>query len=356
MRDGKLEVKIYSEDEMIELYPVEDIVTYARACVGDTGYHILINNCEHFANRCTLGSHRSKQVENVLKSKASLIKKGIDMFGGVIEVASGLMSSMLGGFLGGKSSNREKNIVTTLYEPDKVRVAEIEAQTKAMVEKVRFENERLKEAAKKELVSHIIEQEKVLMQAKIEGFEYLSKSILKLGENIALLRIEQSKDLELNQNENEKNIIDYYLEFGKKIEKSNHDFELNHLPKLIMQLETYEADSVGYQTYKTLIEQRSRAHIENLNQEIEFFREQKRKRFDTNIEIRKQLERDLSLMSNKIIETVNKQSNLLNINDINKTLLNDSKNNNIEDNNDDVKAEPKLINELNQDEESVIDV
>ena len=38
--------------------------------------------------------------------------------------------------------------------------------------------------AKKELISHMVEQENILMQAKIEGFEYLSESINKLGENM----------------------------------------------------------------------------------------------------------------------------------------------------------------------------
>ncbi|HHD2734591.1 TPA: lecithin retinol acyltransferase family protein [Clostridium perfringens] len=65
LRGGRLEVKEYTEDELSDLYPVEHIVIYARACLGDRGYNLIFNNCEHFANVCTLGRFRSKQVENI---------------------------------------------------------------------------------------------------------------------------------------------------------------------------------------------------------------------------------------------------------------------------------------------------
>lgn len=60
-----LEVKEYIDEELEDLYPVDHIVQYARACLGDKGYNLVFNNCEHFANTCTLGRFRSKQVENV---------------------------------------------------------------------------------------------------------------------------------------------------------------------------------------------------------------------------------------------------------------------------------------------------
>lgn len=69
LRGGILEVKEYTDDELDYLYPPEEIVKYARACVGDKGYNLIFNNCEHFANTCTLGKHCSIQVSDFITGK-----------------------------------------------------------------------------------------------------------------------------------------------------------------------------------------------------------------------------------------------------------------------------------------------
>ncbi len=315
---------------------------------------MIINNCEHFENKCTLGSHRSKQVENVLTGEESPIKKGFDMVG-LVRTGISALSSMVEGLFGGGKDN-EKRIVTTTYEPDKVRVAEIEAQVKGMIEKVRFEDNRSKEKAQKELVTHMIEQEKILMQVKIEGFEYLSESINKLGQNMAELLILQRKELDTNQNESEKEINLYYSDFVKKLQKSSFDFKLNDIPKLFAQLKVYEKGSVEHDIYSDLIKETKKSHVDNMNNELAFFLEQKKKRFDNNSESRKQLELDLSSMSNKILETVNKQSKLLGLNKNEKALLEEPKQEMIEEENVEEKAAPKLVNDINNQEEDFIDV
>ena len=50
LKGGTLEVKEYTDEEFADLYSPEQIVTYARACLGDKGYNLIFNNCEHFAN------------------------------------------------------------------------------------------------------------------------------------------------------------------------------------------------------------------------------------------------------------------------------------------------------------------
>lgn len=42
--------------------PVDDIVRNAEARLGDGGYHLVTNNCEHFATWCSTGSAASSQV------------------------------------------------------------------------------------------------------------------------------------------------------------------------------------------------------------------------------------------------------------------------------------------------------
>jgi len=42
LRNGRLEVKIYTQEEIADLFLVDDIVNWARACVGDERYHLVL--------------------------------------------------------------------------------------------------------------------------------------------------------------------------------------------------------------------------------------------------------------------------------------------------------------------------
>ena len=54
--EGKERSKRFSPDRTVIL---------ARQRLGETGYHILYNNCEHFAYECYLGEKRSEQTERM---------------------------------------------------------------------------------------------------------------------------------------------------------------------------------------------------------------------------------------------------------------------------------------------------
>ena len=51
--------------------PNNIILRRAMSRLGEQSYNLLFNNCEHFANWCTTGRHRSNQMESWLK-KSSL--------------------------------------------------------------------------------------------------------------------------------------------------------------------------------------------------------------------------------------------------------------------------------------------
>ncbi|GMR38721.1 hypothetical protein PMAYCL1PPCAC_08916 [Pristionchus mayeri] len=45
----------------------EEIVDTAKKSVGQSGYNILTNNCEHFAHFCRYGKRRSRQANNTVR-------------------------------------------------------------------------------------------------------------------------------------------------------------------------------------------------------------------------------------------------------------------------------------------------
>lgn len=126
LKGDKLEVKEYTDGELEDLYPVDHIVKYARACLGDKGYNLVFNNCEHFANTCTLGRFRSKQVENVF---GALFDKGPVVYGGKnMGLIRGGIDFVKGLFGRNRDEGSRSTTNTTYnYEPDKVKIAEIEA-------------------------------------------------------------------------------------------------------------------------------------------------------------------------------------------------------------------------------------
>lgn len=68
---GAIETSGLSASEKIKRYPPKKTVKIALSRVGERGYNILHNNCEHFANECVFGESKSTFLDDV----RSVIKK-----------------------------------------------------------------------------------------------------------------------------------------------------------------------------------------------------------------------------------------------------------------------------------------
>ncbi len=66
LKDGKLEVRTYNEEELKKKRTPQEIVNYALLHLGEGGYDLISNNCEHFSNLCAFGVKESSQVNKVL--------------------------------------------------------------------------------------------------------------------------------------------------------------------------------------------------------------------------------------------------------------------------------------------------
>jgi hypothetical protein len=47
-------------------FDAQEVIERARSRVGEDGYRLLTNNCEHFCEWCLRGEHRSYQVDALL--------------------------------------------------------------------------------------------------------------------------------------------------------------------------------------------------------------------------------------------------------------------------------------------------
>ena len=62
---GILEVCVFEPQERQKHRTPQAVIAWARQRIGERGYHILYNNCEHFANECLSGEHICHQADDV---------------------------------------------------------------------------------------------------------------------------------------------------------------------------------------------------------------------------------------------------------------------------------------------------
>lgn len=57
---------VWVRDEALSTFDWREIVRRARSRLGENGYRLLTNNCEHFCEWCLRGTPRSLQVEELV--------------------------------------------------------------------------------------------------------------------------------------------------------------------------------------------------------------------------------------------------------------------------------------------------
>lgn len=63
LNGGTVEVAQPDRAERKKMRPAKEAVAVAQSRIGETGYDILHNNCEHFVNECVFGEHRCSFLE-----------------------------------------------------------------------------------------------------------------------------------------------------------------------------------------------------------------------------------------------------------------------------------------------------
>ena len=256
LRSGTLEVKEYTEEELDDLYPAEHIVHYARGCLGDAAYNLIINNCEHFANMCTLGRFRSKQVERVfdiILGGGDLLKKrrGNDM--GLFSRIGDAWNAFWGN---GKSNGggRTSTANTYIYEPDKVKVAEIEADTRLRLADKENERIELMKNARLDMLEFEYKSNMALEEAKAKGLSYMAQTIIAMQEKLNEVAEKRLAIIEKGSLQIIKEIEEFYNELGDKIKADDDAYNTEKLPQLLSLLEKYELGTPAHDLYRKRIE------------------------------------------------------------------------------------------------------
>ncbi len=74
LKGGEVEVRNYTEEELKTKKSPDEIIKYAKDHLGEMGYDLINNNCEHFANRATFGKSESSQVNDIFSLLGGLFR------------------------------------------------------------------------------------------------------------------------------------------------------------------------------------------------------------------------------------------------------------------------------------------
>ena len=254
LKNGILEVKEYTDEEFADLYSPEQIVTYARACLGDKGYNLIFNNCEHFANVCTLGRFLSHQVEKVFTKR-----KENDFMG---------IWSTIKSWFGGSSSG-SRTTTNYNYEPDKVKIAQIEAEAKIRLSEMETERVELIKQAQMELLRDEAEAKILVEEAKAKGFTVMAQTIMAMQEQLTQITKNRIEIIERASLPIVKDIENMYKELNDRIVADYDKYKTEKLPNLLSILEKYPEGTSAHKLYLEQIQDDKKAQLECYHMQLE---------------------------------------------------------------------------------------
>ncbi len=137
----RISVKPYTDSDSPEV-----VVERAASRLGERDYHIVFNNCEHFAAWCKTGKHRSQQVENVAAATAI----GGALLGGIFVAPAIAAAGIYGAskYLEQAKSTDDPVLIRSSLESAMAQLAESRQEEAAAVEQIQQEMESWVKTAK----------------------------------------------------------------------------------------------------------------------------------------------------------------------------------------------------------------
>ena len=177
----------------------------------------------------------------------------------------GIVGDIIGGIgkiLFGKSSSSSSNSQSAIsevhnhtyhYEPDKVRAAEIEQETKLRLADKEIERIELMRDAQMELLKAKTMIQMMIDKARVEGMARMADQLVILQEKMLDVAKKRIEIIEAGSMPIIREIEKFYNEIGDRIQASSDDYNMKKLPQLLEMLGHYEKGSAQYEIYMSQI-------------------------------------------------------------------------------------------------------
>jgi len=212
------------------------------------------------------------------------------VWGGIKAVASSLIGS------GGSSSSGETHSSSsvsnrqTIYEPDKLKVAELE-------------NGRMERAieAQKEIIQMNNEMQLMIMEAHQKGFEQSTKLLKEMMVSLNQIAQERLILIENGHFEVVEKIEKLYLGLEKEIREDNNDFNISQLPQMLEILSKFEVGSSSEKLYQKSVDKQIELNGTFFTQKLTALHERQKMMVESSIKSKEQvLEQSAQIVSDRM--------------------------------------------------------
>jgi hypothetical protein len=171
-------------------------------------------------------------------------------FSGVVDFVGSLFSSSSDSSSGGGYSSSHSSSTQTIYEPDKVRVAELENRhAEILIE------------GQKDIIELNARMQAAVIEANVRGFEYSANVLKSLMTDMNTIAQQRLQLLENGHTEIVKQIEHLYLDLEREIKKDNDAFQLEKLPQMFEVLGKFSENSAAHKMYLDSIDQQKQLNI-----------------------------------------------------------------------------------------------
>jgi hypothetical protein len=164
----------------------------------------------------------------------------------------------------------------TIYEPDKVRVAELENQRSEMLVE-----------AQKDIIELNARMQAAVIEANVRGFEYSANVLKSLMTDMNIIAQQRLQLLENGHFEIVKQIECLYLDLEREITKDNDAFQMEKLPQMFEVLSRFLVDSVPYKMYADSIEQQKQLNLTFVAEKFKGLRQRQHTLIESSVEAKK---------------------------------------------------------------------
>ncbi len=189
------------------------------------------------------------------------------------------------GWLGKKDSTESKSSsktsvsnTNTVYEPDRVKVAELE-------------NERMDKAieAQKEIIQMNSEMQLMIMEAHQKGFEHSTKVLKEMMQSLNQIAQERLVLIENGHFEVVEKIENLYLGLEREIKEDNDNFNMEKLPQMLEMLSKFEIGSPSARLYEKSVDKQIELNISFFEKKLGALHERQRLMVESAIKSKEQV-------------------------------------------------------------------
>ena len=186
---------------------------------------------------------------------------------GLLGAVGGFFSGLFGG------SSKESTSYNYKYEPDRVRVAEIEREKAIRIAELQQENISKQKQAELELMQANANLELDIMKAKEEGFTNVISALTNMMKEWNILGEQRIAFMNNAKFEVSSKINNLYSDLIKNVDEDAFDFQLNKQPQLFEQLEKFQGTD-SYESYKNNIDKFIGSFINEKSDMVKSYRKQ----------------------------------------------------------------------------------